>query len=1710
MLRHALIWSTLLATVLVSRPSHAQLAPTGTHYAGRPSDTGFTGPNERGGYSATVPLDLPPSRGGLPIPLQIVSGTHGFGAAGVGWDIPLSYVYVDHTYAHRRPARTSANGVAARERVTVTLLGRSMEMLVQGDRDHWIARNDPTMTMTADEGTWRVVDGNGISYKFVKDARLYATGGPGIADPGGLWLLDSIQGTAGAKVQLDYKVAMVAAPPATEPLLTIDLQDIRYNFDASMTCSKHEIDLLYDGDEVGATPQSVSVLGERVIARYHKLGWVTVQSRGSCTDAPSQLRAYELKYVTDRDTQQQQLSTVLEHGRPDIPSDTATLPVATYHYGTATTADSSGNTMLKYDDGTIAPTISFPANAHFELAATKSVESSQFQPPVDGTPGAAHQTLQDFNGDGRADLITTTLDGHLQIALEQGGLGFGSPAPLTDNTFKKTVLDARSSNVEHVTLEPSTAVDVIHDYVWTQSIDVNGDGRIDVIDASEKTNTWVVYLDTPDAGPNAAPSGIKWVRRELDVTDLRSQIASKVLDVPAGYLPLSSRKTARDPTYRYHWIFNDDTGKYERSMVTIVYPDHTVTYPEKPEQVSPGQEQTITEYKIVDINGDGFPDVVFDTSPTAYSQLAEPEAHKYYGPEYYTSQQFLFGPEVGSRLQVALNVAGVYIKDSGTIPFAAPAEIIGIDECAAVEWWSGNEANGNRAQYLDCTFTDVNGDGLVDRVEPLIIDHTTGLSQPRALLGTGFSFGVFQILIPAVGRDIAAQWSQDVDLCTKPDPPPDYHVMQELEFRDLTGDGIPDRIVPVQFGDNPTYEVYVGTGAGFASTPIPIDRGLSLGFQSCGGGYAWTDTGLFDINGDGRPDLVWKTHNGMMAVNQLVGGSHPGSPEAGKLIGIDNGYGASVSISYVSAKDDSRTAHDVPFPEIVVSSIETKSTLEPSLGGSLAATNYAYGNIGMFYDSVSDGFRSVGYQRRVAVTTTGTAKDGNPTASAVVTDAYPLEQFDDYHFHNLSERERLGRYLQAGRVRDTTNLAGEIGTDPWALLSTDVTTDARRVAGTHYSIDPGDTHYYADAATPSGEECVDVAFPYDFSESDDLNSYNPCSARGFLYSRSTQSWRGSEAPPSVKNVQVYTSVRSVDDFGRITSIIYQNDATQDDDDVCVDTTYANPTNPAAHVLTAPASRKVWACGIKEDGHTVAEESWEYDRGLPTSHTIYRHATDTGALLGVIVEYDADYDGMGNPIKVTTARDANAWRTTTIGYDYFGLSATSADVVGSDATMRHVSQSTDPTSGALISSTDENGTTRGYTWDAFGRPSMTKVKRPEDVDFGMLTFTTYDDSDLPHGRRVSLQTFTDPVASSDPYAVAHVTSTRFDELGREMYSEVDLGGDYSDTLVVGKRTYDQLGRTVFEADAYDEKLQDPATAYGTSRFFNDDGSLLAEIRGPGPQAYSLIPDPAHEIYPTVFGHTFDNHVETTSVKTADALTTGAPQESVYRQAVSTGIGRVLARSTYQNNSPVEAAAFSYDLLGNQSSLVRYGDPVNGLNLVTWSWQFDSLGHVTSLSEPSNAPQSRTYDNWGELTKIEWHPTSPEPVHGIEMSYDSFGRTLSSYEENNHVLDPLTVNTYSYDVAGTSSKITPQNVKGRLAKASSPTEDVVLGYDGLGNVNARSFKDLNNVEYVEHKASMLTARKRGSSLDCRTTVTRLNVSTTSMTAPVGCGGCGFPTT
>ena len=206
----------LFAAVVMSvpRPSTAQLAPTGGHYGGRPNDTGhhLGGPNEMGGYATSIPLALPPARGGLPVPLQIVHGGRGFGAAGLGWDVPLSYVRVENSFAHRRPARTAGDSPPQpRRQVILALAGGQLDMVPKGT--DWVARHGATtITLRSTGATWQAFDGEGLTYTFSQDAPLVGSG---------LWLLESVNGAAGASLRVRYDIQTPMLAGAVGPALAV-------------------------------------------------------------------------------------------------------------------------------------------------------------------------------------------------------------------------------------------------------------------------------------------------------------------------------------------------------------------------------------------------------------------------------------------------------------------------------------------------------------------------------------------------------------------------------------------------------------------------------------------------------------------------------------------------------------------------------------------------------------------------------------------------------------------------------------------------------------------------------------------------------------------------------------------------------------------------------------------------------------------------------------------------------------------------------------------------------------------------------------------------------------------------------------------------------------------------------------------------------------------------------------------------------------------------------------------------------------------------------------------------------------------------------------------------------------------------------------------------------------------------------------------------
>ena len=288
------------------------------------------------------------------------------------------------------------------------------------------------------------------------------------------------------------------------------------------------------------------------------------------------------------------------------------------------------------------------------------------------------------------------------------------------------------------------------------------------------------------------------------------------------------------------------------------------------------------------------------------------------------------------------------------------------------------------------------------------------------------------------------------------------------------------------------------------------------------------------------------------------------------------------------------------------------------------------------------------------------------------------------------------------------------------------------------------------------------------------------------------------------------------------------------------------------------------------------------------------------------------------------------------------------------------------------------------------------------------------------------------------------------------------------MVIGQRTYDLLGRVKFMADPF-LSTDSFATAYGTTQFFNTDGTLQCAIRGSGPQpASGGFADDANEVFSTCFDLSFANNQAILSRSDPNSMGETGPQSGIRRETLVTATGRVLERRTKSNREgfpTLEDITFGYDALGHMTSMTRYKDAANQANPVTTNWHFDSLGQMTKLEEPGVAPQTRTFDSFGEITQVQWCDdlsAAPCPTKDRRsiMQFDARGRLTHREDQTNGAVNPETVNNYSYDVGvnNATPPVTATNVKGRLAQATWPTSTVSFSYDAFGRVNAQVFTDI----------------------------------------------------
>jgi hypothetical protein len=143
-------------------------------------------------------LDLPKERHGLPIPVSVAGSGTRMGAAGRGWDVPLSYVSKNTSLAYTRPM-SSGLFPATGTTYSLSLLGRSVELvpkLGESVAGKWVARTGwPDLVAVQESATtWKVYDGGGLTFTFENV--------PDQPTPGVYTLLKRIEGAGNSRVDL--------------------------------------------------------------------------------------------------------------------------------------------------------------------------------------------------------------------------------------------------------------------------------------------------------------------------------------------------------------------------------------------------------------------------------------------------------------------------------------------------------------------------------------------------------------------------------------------------------------------------------------------------------------------------------------------------------------------------------------------------------------------------------------------------------------------------------------------------------------------------------------------------------------------------------------------------------------------------------------------------------------------------------------------------------------------------------------------------------------------------------------------------------------------------------------------------------------------------------------------------------------------------------------------------------------------------------------------------------------------------------------------------------------------------------------------------------------------------------------------------------------------------------------------------------------------
>lgn len=871
---------------------------------------------------------------------------------------------------------------------------------------------------------------------------------------------------------------------------------------------------------------------------------------------------------------------------------------------------------------------------------------------------------------------------------------------------------------------------------------------------------------------------------------------------------------------------------------------------------------------------------------------------------------------------------------------------------------------------------DMNGDGLPDQVE---VSGSAPNQYLTVYYNRGQRIGTWD---PFAGQVYGTAWAVPaalqvggLDLRHVDDGASEYVTRQLL---DINGDGLPDLVdAPDR---SPTWNVALNRGNGFSSSVLPFPAPVDYIRKTTGG---WTNSEVFDINGDGLPDFVsyavpggqtqiveisansggaWCASNDevtcatgasatQVAVNVDALGERGQRPDL--MVMMYNGIGGATMLEYRPSTEWNNSF--LPFPTWTLTRIERDDGSDgyySTSGANTTATalRYQYG----LFDPINRTFRGFGTVEQNEIGPGSTSRLGRVTL-----------------FHQDAVR--------AGRI---------------------------------FVVFEGDLK---DGGTPISKPLRMTANVWEcMNLSDDPNTGTPidCPAdpQGEVWVRLKQ-----VEEKTLSNFNLFTgkSVTTVNhSWHKCGGVFYGNIAHSSKGDpsgaprVHGHTEYACRNDATAYIVDKPSHVCTTSADAACDGANTLDEKWFFYDGQGLNALTIGNATKVESWLD---QWNEDVTpactayGSRDCVKVSMAYDSYG-NVTTVTDHYGRQTSTSYDsdvhiypyvTTQLDSPLFH-SKATgyDPACGALV------WETIAYNGQGDPPPPAERSWRQYD-SFCRLARSAAPDENIainPHeeityeigftGRPTTIR-----VRTREPWASNagnwRETATLSDGLGRiiQTHREAIVNGTLE---TLGETTsYDALGNVAARyvphpVDYLGTFYSEPPAGTGATTYAYDALGRVTRVTNPDTRY-------RQSVYSTAWEVTTSDECATTADTSCGGGAGGKTVE------IRDALGRVTQRQLWEGASFKTRTVFTYDALGRLTSTAQ-GSAPGSTNAATQIFHFhDTLGRTHFIVDPDMGGSGFRHTGYDAVGNPLFQD-DPQPGQHIAYCYDAINRVTSSCAMN----------------------------------------------------------------------------------------------------------------